>query len=406
VKIFPAVVLRLSAALVGGFAVAAHGAMEVNLPPPASEIAAQVHDLHVFMLIVIALISLAVFGAMFYAIIRHRKSVGHRAAHFHENTLVEIVWTAIPMLIIIAMAIPATKVILAYKDDSAPDLTVKVTGYQWKWSYDYLDEGVFFYSNLTTDPRAIGAKYYGGDGSDGDAEKGENYLLEVDNPMVVPVGKKVRLLLTAADVIHAWWSPELAVKQDAIPGRVTSAWFRADKPGVYRGQCAELCGKNHGFMPVVVRAVSDAEYEQWLTDMGGGDRPAEQIRIAGEIPAGEQSIIAKPGAPPESATPKEWNLDTLSAHGETIYNTACAACHQPNGEGLPPAFPPLKGGAITTGDIAAHIQIVLNGKPGTAMAAFNYLSDEDIAAVVTFERNAWGNDKGDFAKPEDVAAMR
>ena len=376
---------------------AAFADWQINLPPPASEIAVQQHWLHAFMMWVIVGIAAVVFGAMFYAIVRHRKSVGHKAAHFHENTLVEIIWTTVPMLIIIGMAIPATRVILAYKDVGEPDMTIKVTGYQWQWSYDYLDDGVFFYSNLTTDPKAIGEKYFRGSGDSPPTEKGENYLLEVDNEMIVPVGKKIRLLFTAADVIHAWWVPALGIKQDAVPGRVLDGWFRADRAGTYRGQCAELCGKNHAFMPIVVRAIPELEYVAWVEEMGGGEKEAEEILIAGATPVAEESA---------SAEPIEWTKESLIAHGEKVYGQHCLACHQANGEGLAPVFPALKGSAIAVGDIAAHLDIVLNGKAGTAMASFNYLSDADLAAVVTYERNAWGNDAGDFIHPDEVKSVR
>ena len=383
----------------------ARAAWQTGMQEPASKIAEAQRDLNIFMMWIIVVIGALVFGAMFYAIFRHRKSVGHQAAQFHENTLVEILWTAVPMLIIIGMALPATGVILDYKNTSEPDITVKVTGYQWKWSYDYLSEGVSFYSQMSTPPEAIGARFYRGE--EGEAEqRGENYLLEVDNEMVVPVGKKVRLLLTAADVIHAWWVPQLGVKQDAIPGVVRDAWFRADRPGIFRGQCAELCGKNHGFMPIVVRAVPEEEYNEWLAKRGGSaGQIAEAPAYAGEIVAAAADS-GDSGAAAEEIAPEDWTMAVAMERGKTAYGTHCAACHQANGEGLPPAFPALKGGAITTGEVGAHLDIVLNGKQGTAMAAFNYLSDADIAAIVTYERNAWGNDKGDLTTPEDVKAGR
>ena len=391
------------AAVCAGLASSALAAWETGMQEPASQMAAAQRDLNIFMMWIIVIIGAAVFGAMFYAIFRHRKAAGHQAAQFHENTLVEILWTAVPMLIIIGMALPATGVILDYKNTSEPDITVKVTGYQWKWSYDYLNEGVSFYSQLSTPPEAIGARFYRGAAAE--VEKTENYLLEVDNEMVVPVGKKVRLLLTAADVIHAWWVPQLGVKQDAIPGIVRDAWFRADRPGVFRGQCAELCGKNHAFMPIVVRAVEQPEYEEWLRSRGGAPGPAAAApAYAGEIVAAADSGEAAAAA--EEIAPEDWTMEVAMERGEAAYGTHCAACHQANGEGLPPAFPGLKGGPITTGEVGGHLEIVLKGKAGTAMAAFNYLSDADIAAIVTYERNAWGNDKGDLVTPEDVKAGR
>lgn len=375
----------------------AAAAWQLGMQAPANEMAATQQFLNEFMMWIICIIGVGVFGVMFYSIIHHRKDKGYKAAHFHENTLVEIIWTTVPMLIIIGMAYPATSAILKYKDTSAPDMTIKATGYQWKWSYDYLEHGVSFYSQLSTPPEEIGGKYYGVDDAAA-APQSENYLLEVDNEMVVPVGKKIRLLLTAADVIHAWWVPQLGVKQDAIPGVVRDAWFEADRPGVYRGQCAELCGKNHGFMPIVVRAVPEAEFAQWVAEQGGtladGGQQAAPVYVAAAAEA------AAAGAAEEEVA--EWTMEVAMQKGETAYNTYCAACHQQNGEGLPPAFPGLIGTAVVTGDVGKHIEVVLNGVPGTAMAAFNYLSAQELAAVITYERNAWGNDTGDLVKPEDI----
>lgn len=371
-------------------------AWQMGMQEPASEMAATQRFLNEFVMWIIVVIGAGVFGVMFYSIWYHRKSRGYQAAHFHENTLVEVIWTAVPMLIIIGMALPATSAILKYKDVSSPDLTVKVTGYQWKWSYDYLDKGVMFYSQLSTPPEEIGGKYYGTD--DAPNPSSDNYLLEVDNEMVVPVGRKVRLLLTAADVIHAWWVPQLGVKQDAIPGVVRDAWFIADKPGVYRGQCAELCGKNHGFMPIVVRAVSDDEFAQWIAEAGGAmaAEEAEAPAFVGAVAQGGD------GAAAEEVAVEEWNMDTAMALGEDVYGTYCAACHQVNGEGLAPAFPALKGSEVVLEDLEAHIDVVVNGEAGTAMAAFNYLSAAELAAVITYERNAWGNETGDLVHPDDV----
>ncbi len=382
------------------FAAGAQAAWQTGMQEPASAIAREQQWLNLFMLGIITAIGIGVFGAMFYAVFKHRKDKGHKAANFHENTLVEIIWTTVPMLIIVVMALPATRVILAYKDTSAPDITIKVTGYQWKWSYDYLDEGVFFYSQLSTPPEQIGGKYYSVAAAE--TPKGENYLLEVDNEMVVPVGKKVRLLLTAADVIHAWWVPQLGVKQDAVPGFVRDAWFRADRPGIYRGQCAELCGKNHGFMPIVVRAVSEADYAKWLAEQGAGEDGAsgEPLRVA-DAAAG--AAIEDAGA----EVVGEWTMDTAMEIGEQQYGKFCAACHQANGEGLPPAFPGLKGGISADKDkLEEHLAIVLKGESGTAMASFSYLSDADIAAIITYERNAWGHNTGQLVTPEQVQAAR
>jgi cytochrome c oxidase subunit 2 len=351
-------------------------ANQYNLQPPQSIIADQIYDLHTLIMWIIFAIFVLVFGFMMYAIVKHRKSVGHEAEQFHENTTVEIAWTIIPFVILIGMAYPATKTIISMKDTSNPDITIKATGYQWKWGYDYLQEGVSFYSNMSTPRDQI-------DGHNVQARNANaNYLLEVDNPVVVPVGKKIRIITTANDVIHAWWVPAFGVKQDAIPGFVRDTWFKADKVGVYRGQCAELCGKDHGFMPIVVEVVEQDKYAQWI---------ASQKKTAA-------AAVVDPA--------KQWTLDELKAQGDKVYAANCVACHQANGMGVPNTFPALSGGKITTGDKAAHIDIVLNGKPGTAMAPFKHLSDVDIAAVVTFERNSWANKTGDMVAPAEIKAAR
>jgi cytochrome c oxidase subunit 2 len=345
----------------------------LNLRRGVTPISQQAYDLHMLILWICVAIGVVVFGAMFISIIKHRKSKGAKPATFHESTTVEILWTIVPFLILIGMAIPATKALIAMENTSNPDLTIKVTGYQWKWGYDYLDEGVSFMSTLTTPKEQILNQQ----------EKGENYLLEVDNPVVVPVNKKVRLLITANDVIHAWWVPDFGMKKDAIPGFVNDMWINVEKEGTYRGQCAELCGKDHGFMPIVVEAKNEADYQQWVT----AQKAAMDADAAG---AG-----------------REWSMAELMDRGEKVYNTNCAACHQANGEGVPGAFPGLKGSALTTGPVAAHLDIVMNGKPGTAMAAFGgQLNDIDLAAVVTYERNSWGNDVGDLIQPSEVKAAR
>ena len=376
----------------------AFAAWETGMQEPASSIASAQQWLNSFLLIIITIIGIGVFGVMFYSIIKHRKSAGHKAANFHENTTVEIIWTIVPTIIIIGMAIPATQVILDYKDTSAPDMTIKVTGYQWKWSYDYLDEGVFFYSQLSTPPEEIGGKYYD-DSSVAAAPKSKNYLLEVDNELVVPVGKKIRLLFTAADVIHAWWVPQLGVKQDVIPGVVRDGWFKADRPGIFRGQCAELCGKNHGFMPIVVRVVPEEEYHLWIAEAAiqTDDDSDEPLRVG--------ETRSQP-ADADVADIENWTMEVAMELGKKSYDINCAACHQANGEGLAPAFPALKDSPIAKGDIAAHIDIVIKGQAGTAMASFSYLSDADIAAIVTYERNAWGNNTQDLITPEDIKAAR
>ncbi|HRP95816.1 MAG TPA: cytochrome c oxidase subunit II [Rhodocyclaceae bacterium] len=347
-----------------------------NLQPPITEVGERIYDLHTLMLVICLVIFVVVFGAMFWAVFHHRKSRGVAAAHFHENTAVEIVWTIIPFLILMGMAWPATKAIIEMKDTSEPDLTIKATGYQWKWGYDYLQgegEGIRYLSSLAT-PRAQ---------IDGREAKGEHYLLEVDHPLVVPVGKKVRLLTTANDVIHAWWVPALGVKQDAIPGFIRDAWFRAEREGVYRGVCAELCGRDHGFMPIEVHVVSEQAYGEWV---------GKQLAARAEQAADEM---------------REWTAEQLVERGETVYGTHCVACHQADGKGVPPAFPPLDGSAVVRGEHGPLLDTVLNGRSGTAMAAFGaQLSDSDIAAVTSYVRNAWSNAVGDVVRPADVAEAR
>ena len=344
-----------------------------NLQVPASKVAQDVFQLHNLIMLVCLGIFIVVFGAMFYSLLKHRKSVGHKAANFHENTTVEVIWTVIPFVILMGMAYPAARVVIDMKDTSNPDMSIKVTGYQWKWGYTYLNDGVSFYSTLST-PR---------DQIEGTAAKGENYLLEVDEPMVVPVGKRVRLLITANDVLHSWWVPALGAKQDAIPGFIRDSWFKADKIGTYRGQCVELCGKDHGFMPIVVEVVSEADYQAWVEKKKG----AASSAVADNDKTFEQA--------------------ELMARGEKIYAGNCAACHQANGMGLPGAFPAINGSKVATGPVDAHIALVMNGRPGTAMAAFGgQLSDVDIAAVVTYQRNAWDNKTGDVVQPAQIAAAR
>lgn len=364
-------ILSFGAMFLSMFAVNSHAAYALNLKTPATEIASQIYDLHMTILWVCVGIFVVVFGLMFYSILKHRKSVGHQAAQFHENHLLEVIWTIVPVIILVAMAYPATKTILAMKDTAAADMSVKVTGSQWKWAYEYMDQDVKFISTLSTTQDQIQNK----------AEKGEHYLLEVDNPMVVPVGKKVKVLLTASDVIHSWWVPEFGVKQDAIPGFVKEAWFRAEKPGIYRGQCAELCGKDHGYMPVVVEVKEQADYDAWMT---------AQKDAAAEAAAGAD---------------KEWTKEELVTAGKAVYDKSCSVCHGPAGAGIPPAFPAITGGAISTGPIEGHLDLVLNGK--NIMPAWkDVLNDTDIAAVIAYERNALGNSVGDFIQPSAVKAAR
>ena len=347
----------------------------INLPAPKTQIATEMYDLHMYVMYISVVIFIGVFGTMLYSVIVHRKSKGFKAANFHHSTTVEIIWTAIPFFILIAMAYPATQTIVDMKDTSTPDITIKATGYQWMWGYDYLQgegEGINFLSKMSTPREQIR----------NEATKGENYIMEVDNNVVVPVGKKVRVLLTSNDVIHAWSVQQLGVKQDAIPGFIRDAWFKAEKPGIYRGVCSELCGKEHAFMPIVVEVLAQEEYSKWV--------------------AGQKQESAEPVVDVN----KEFTMDELKATGEKVYAGNCAACHQANGKGISGTFPGLDGSKIAVGPKVGHIKMVLNGKAGSAMAAFKHLSDVDIAAVVTYERNAWGNTTGDLVQPSEIKAFR
>ena len=345
----------------------------LNLKRGVTPISQGAYDLHMLILWICVAIGVVVFGVMFISIVKHRKSKGVTPSQFHESTTVEMIWTVVPFVILVAMAIPATKALILMEDTSDADITIKVTGYQWKWGYDYLDEGVSLISTLSTPREQIL----------NEQAKDEHYLLEVDNPIVVPVNKKIRLLITSSDVIHAWWVPELGMKKDAIPGFVNDMWFNIDTEGTYRGQCAELCGKDHGFMPIVVIAKNEADYQAWVDEKKGA--------------ASAEAASAD----------REWTMDELMAKGEKAYTTSCAACHQASGEGVPGAFPAIKGGPIATGPKADHLALVMKGKPGTAMAAFaGQLSDVDLAAIVTYERNAWGNNTGDLVQPSEVKAAR
>ncbi len=366
----------------------AHAAYDVDILPPASTIAQQIYDLHWAIIWVCVAIFVVVFGAMFYSVFAHRKAAGAKAAQFHENTTVEIIWTVIPFLILIGMAYPATKTVLDMKDSSNPDLTIKVTAYQWAWEYDYLQDGVKFNSLLST-PRAQIEEWT----KQGD-KKNADYLLEVNNPVVVPAGKKVRLLVTSNDVIHGWYVPQLGVNQYGIPGFVKDTWFKADKPGTYRGQCSQICGKEHGYMPIVVIAKTPEEYAAWVKEQKA-KRPAAATAVAAAAPA---AVAEDPN--------KKWTLDELKANGEKVYAANCVACHQATGKGLPPAFPPLDGSKVVNGPKAGQLALVLAGKQGTAMASFARLTDSELASVVTYTRNAWGNKTGEAIQPADVKAAR
>jgi len=353
---------------------AEQAAQQWNLPLGVTEISREVFSLHMVIFWICLVIAVIVFAVMFWSLIRYRKSRGARSAHFHESTLVEVLWTAIPVVILIAMAIPATATLKKIYDPSAADIDILITGYQWRWRYEYMQEDIQYFSNMSTPIEQI----------QNQNEKTPTYLLEVDEPLVLPVGKKVRFLLTSADVIHAWWVPELAVKKDAVPGFINEAWTRIDEPGTYRGQCAELCGKNHGFMPIEVKAVSQQDYQAWLAE-----RKQQQ-----------QQALA--------SADKDWTMADLMSQGETVYNTYCSSCHQVNGAGIPPVFPALAGSPMATQETGRtdHINTVLYGKAGTAMSAFGaVLSPSDLAAVITYERNAWGNDSGDRVQPAEIKTV-
>jgi cytochrome c oxidase subunit II len=346
-----------------------------NMTRGATDISHQVYDLHMAIFYICCVIGAIVFALMFWSIIYHRKSKGAKAEQFHGSLKIELLWTAIPVVILVVMAIPASKTLIAMEDASKADLTVLVTGSQWKWHYKYMEYPIEYYSMLAT-PR---------DQIDNLAEKTELYLRDVDKPLVLPTGKKIRFLVTADDVIHAWWVPAFAIKKDANPGFINETWTKVDKPGIYRGQCAELCGKDHGFMPVVVDVRTPEEFDRWA---------AEQVELQ-----------AQAKAEAEKAAQQTQSMEELMALGEKTYESHCAMCHQISGEGLPGAIPALKGSAMVTQDISAHIHIVVYGKPATAMQAFaKQLTTSELAAVITYERNAWGNNTGDLVQVVDVAA--
>lgn len=345
-----------------------------NMTEGVTPVSRDVYGLHMDIFWWCVGIGVVVFGVMFYTMIIHRKDNGAKAANFHESTLLEILWTVVPFIILIVMAIPATKSLIKIYDHKQGDMDILITGYQWKWKYDYINSDVSFFSNLSTPKDQIYNK----------AEKGVNYLLEVDEPVVIPIHKKVRFLITANDVIHSWWVPDLAVKRDAIPGYINESWAYVEEPGIYRGQCAELCGKDHGFMPIVVKALPQDEYDSWLAE-----KQAETIKL-------------------RELTNKTFTFDELYSKGETVYNNVCAACHQVNGEGVPPTFPAIAGSKIATGSMADHLDMVVHGsKKNPAMRAFGgELSEVDVAAVITYQRNSWDNNMGDSIQPIDVLKFK
>ncbi len=376
------VILSLGALLISGVALAVNdlpggpAVRQLNLPVTVTRIGEQQVWLHDFMLVVCVVIFLAVFGVMFYSILMHRKSKGHKAANFHESVAVEIAWTIVPFVIVVAMGAMATRTVVAMKDTSNADLTIKATGYQWKWGYDYLKgegEGIAFLSALDLAHREM---------SNSGKPSGDNYLLKVDNPLVVPVDRKVRIITTADDVIHAWMVPALGVKQDAIPGFVRDTWFRAEKTGDFYGQCAELCGKEHAYMPIHVKVLSHSDYAAWVQGK------QKEMAAAADDPA------------------KVWKLDDLVARGERVYAANCAACHRPDGKGAGP-IKPLDGAAVVQdADKTRQISVLLNGQNNGAMPSWKQLSDTELAAVITYTKNHWSNKTGQVVQPSEVVAAR
>jgi len=347
---------------------------QVNMSPGVTEIGADIFELHMLIMWICVVIGVAVFAVMFYSIYAHRKSKGHQASQFHESTKVEVAWTVVPFLILIAMAVPATSTLLDVYDNDEAELDILITGYQWKWKYEYLVESgepVAFFSNLATSQEEI----YNTD------KKGDNYLLEVDEPLVIPTNTKVRFLVTANDVIHSWWVPEIAVKRDAIPGFINEAWTRVPEEGIYRGQCTELCGAYHGFMPVEVHAVSRDEFDAWMAAKRGAAAAQTQLAM--------QTL----------------SVDDLMDQGKAVYDSACLACHGAQGQGG--IGNAIAGSAVVMGDLSNHMALVAKGVSGTAMQAFGgQLNDVEMAAVLTYQRNAFGNNTGDVVQPGDVNGMK
>ena len=343
----------------------------LNMTRGVTDISNEVFELHMLIFWICVVIGVLVFSVMFYSMYAHTKKKNPVAAKFHENHKVEIAWTIIPFLILIAMAVPASKTLVKIYDDEAGDVNIQVTGYQWKWQYNYLEDDISFFSNLSTDMDEINNL----------VPKGEHYLQEVDEMVVIPAGKKVRFLITANDVIHSWWMPAFAIKQDAIPGFVNTAWTKVDKPGVYRGKCTELCGKNHGFMPIVVKVVEQEEYNQWVDE-----KKQAAIKMA-------------------ELTTKDWTAQELVERGESVYAVNCVACHQTNGQGIPGIFPALAGSDIVMNNKDKNIEILLEGVQGAAMNSFSYLSEVELAAVITYTRQSWGNAEngdGEIVVPKDI----
>ena len=348
----------------------------LNMREGVTQVSRDVFELHMLIFYICVAIGAVVFSVMFYSLFRYTKKRNPNPSTFHESTKLEVAWTVVPFLILIAMAVPASKTLTEIYDDEEGEINIQVVGYQWKWEYKYLEDDINFFSNLSTDQDEIYNL----------VPKGENYLLEVDEPLIIPVDTRVRFLITANDVIHSWWVPDFAIKQDAIPGFINTAWTRAEETGIYRGNCTELCGKNHGFMPVVVKVVEKDEYNDWVLS-----KKEEAIKLA-------------------ELTEKEWSLAELTQRGEGVYQKNCVACHQMNGEGLPPIFPALAGSDIVMFDKDRNVEILMEGVQGAAMQSFaNQLSEVDMAAVITYTRQAWGNAEngdGEYVVPSDIVEYK
>ena len=348
----------------------------LNMREGVTQVSRDVFELHMLIFYICVAIGAVVFSVMFYSLFRYTKKRNPNPSTFHESTKLEVAWTVVPFLILIAMAVPASKTLTEIYDDEEGEINIQVVGYQWKWEYKYLEDDINFFSNLSTDQDEIYNL----------VPKGENYLLEVDEPLIIPVDTRVRFLITANDVIHSWWVPDFAIKQDAIPGFINTAWTRAEETGIYRGNCTELCGKNHGFMPVVVKVVEKDEYNDWVLA-----KKEEAIKLA-------------------ELTEKEWSLAELTERGEGVYQKNCVACHQMNGEGLPPIFPALAGSDIVMFDKNRNVEILMEGVQGAAMQSFaNQLSEVDMAAVITYTRQAWGNAEngdGEYVVPSDIVEYK
>lgn len=372
-------IIMLGAWVVSQPILAAADHWQLNMYEGVTPISKDAYYLHMVCMAVCAVIGVVVFGVMIYSMIHHRKSKGYKAATFHDNPRLEIFWSIIPFLILVGLAIPATRVLIRMDDTRESEVTVKVVGYQWKWQYEYLDQGIRYFSILSTPFNQI----------ENNQKKGEWYLLEVDKPLVLPVNKKIRFLVTSNDVVHSWWVPELGIKRDAIPGFMYEAWATIEKPGTYRGQCAELCGVNHGFMPIVVNAVSQEDFDKWV---------AAQEKAEDKYTQEEAN----------EAVQKTMTRDELLTLGKEKYDQNCSPCHRPDGMGIPPLYPALRASSVATGHpISRHIETILHGIPGSAMQPYkDQLTDEEIAAIATYERNAWENNTNELIQPADVAAQR